>query len=104
MRVNNANTDNIKDLEQELATWELKFNQREEFWRNRLSDQMKLMEEFQKQANRAKSEQMSAMQYLSQRRQEQVGIDRKQSQLSSNNYNNVSQFIKPTHEQADQDN
>jgi hypothetical protein len=26
MRVNNANTDNIKDLEQELATWELKFN------------------------------------------------------------------------------
>ncbi len=55
MRVNNANTDNIKDLEQELATWELKFNQREEFWRNRLSDQMKLMEEFQKEANRAKS-------------------------------------------------
>ena len=29
-RINNANTENIKELEAELAKWEIKFNEREE--------------------------------------------------------------------------
>ena len=47
-RINNANTQNIKELEQELGKWEIKFNDREEFWRNRLSDQMKLLQDIQR--------------------------------------------------------
>lgn len=53
-RINNANTENIKELEAELGKWEIKFNDREEFWRKRLSDQMKLLEEIQREAQRAK--------------------------------------------------
>lgn len=29
MRINNANTDNIKELENELGKWEIKYNDRE---------------------------------------------------------------------------
>ena len=48
LRVNNANNDNIKDLETELANWEEKHNQREEFWRKRMAEQVKMMEDVQK--------------------------------------------------------
>ncbi len=29
MRINNANNDSIKDLEDELGKWEIKYNERE---------------------------------------------------------------------------
>jgi hypothetical protein len=48
LRVNNTQTENIKDIEGELADWEKKYSEREEFWRKRLSDQIKLMEDIQK--------------------------------------------------------
>lgn len=48
MRINNANTDNIKELEVELGKWEVKFNEREEFWRKRMADQMKLADDIRK--------------------------------------------------------
>jgi|JI9StandDraft_2_1071091.scaffolds.fasta_scaffold70000_2 hypothetical protein len=48
MRVNNTHIENAKELEAELASWETKHNQREEFWRKRLSEQVKLMEDLQK--------------------------------------------------------
>lgn len=54
MRVNNANTDNIKSLEEELGNWEVKYNEREEFWRKRMSDQMKLLEDIQKETVKVK--------------------------------------------------
>lgn len=48
MRIHNTHNDNIKELEEEMSNWEAKYNEREEFWRKRLSDQIKLMEEFQR--------------------------------------------------------
>ena len=60
MRINNANTDSIKDLEEELANWEVKFNEREEFWRKRMSDQMKLMEDIQKEVYSSKKAEKQA--------------------------------------------
>ena len=44
MRINNANNDSIKDLEDELGKWEIKYNERQEFWRKRMADQMKLVD------------------------------------------------------------
>lgn len=54
MRINHANTDNIKELQEELGKWEIKFNEREEFWRKRMSDQMKLLEDIQREAAKVK--------------------------------------------------
>ena len=54
MRVNNANTDTVKELEEELGKWEVKFNEREEFWRKRLADQVKVMEDLHKEATKSK--------------------------------------------------
>jgi hypothetical protein len=48
LRVNNAHAENLKEIEAELANWETKYNEREEFWRKRLAEQMKLMEDLQK--------------------------------------------------------
>ena len=64
MRINNANTDSIKDLEEELANWEVKFNEREEFWRKRMSDQMKLMEDIQKEVYSSKKAEKQAVLYF----------------------------------------
>lgn len=60
LRVNNTHAENAKELEAELANWEAKHNQREEFWRNRLNEQMKLMEDLQKEAAKSKQEQRNA--------------------------------------------
>lgn len=54
LRVNNAHTENIKDIEVELANWEKKYNEREEFWRKRLAEQMKLMEDLQKESAKSR--------------------------------------------------
>lgn len=60
MRVHNATNDSVTELEEQLAQWEVKFNAREEFWRKRISEQMKLMEDLQKEAAKAKEEQRNA--------------------------------------------
>lgn len=43
-----------------MADWEKKYSEREEFWRKRLSDQIKLMEDIQKEASKTKEEQRNA--------------------------------------------
>ena len=60
LRVNNANSDNIKDLEAELVGWEAKYSEREEFWRKRLAEQVKLMEDLQKEVTSSRQEQRNA--------------------------------------------
>lgn len=54
MRINNANNDSIKDLEDQLGKWEIKYNQREEFWRKRMADQMKLVDQIQREVQKTK--------------------------------------------------
>lgn len=95
LRVQNNHSENVKQLEEELSGWEIKFNEREEFWRKRLADQIKLMEEFQQEANKAKQEQISAMNYFQQKNHEQQSISKKYQNLNQANYNNISQFISP---------
>lgn len=54
MRVNNTHTENVKEIEAELANWEVKYNEREEFWRKRLAEQMKIMEDLQKEVTKGR--------------------------------------------------
>lgn len=60
MRINNANNDSIKDLEDELGKWEIKYNEREEFWRKRMADQMKLVDDIQKEVQKTKDNDIKA--------------------------------------------
>lgn len=64
MRINNSNTDNIKELEEELAKWDIKYNEREEFWRKRMADQMKLLEDIQREAAKVKESEHKAQMYF----------------------------------------
>ena len=42
-RINRQHLDHIKQIENELAVWDIKFTQREEFWRKRFNEQIKLV-------------------------------------------------------------
>lgn len=64
-------------MEAELAKWETKHNQREEFWRNRLSEQMKLMEDLQKEAAKSKQEEKNAELFLKGQALEEQRVDEK---------------------------
>ncbi len=66
LRINNANTDNIKELEQELAKWDVKYNEREEFWRNRMADQIKLSDDIKKEVDRVKDQEIKSLKLFKQ--------------------------------------
>lgn len=53
------------------------------------------MEEFQREANKAKQQQITTMNYFNQKREEQEQVNKKYQELNPGNFNNISQFIRP---------
>ena len=60
------------------------------------------MEEFQREANRAKQEQITAMNYFNHKNEEQQNVNKKYQDLNPNNFNNISQFIRSASNNAQQ--
>jgi len=75
-------TDNLKDLERDLADWELKYAKREDFWRKRYNDQMKLI--FNKTGGDAaeKTDVKKGADYLNKQRQTKEDTKRAETQAA----------------------
>lgn len=94
LRVNNTQTESIKEIEEELANWEKKFNEREEFWRKRLSEQMKLMEDIQKEAAKNRQEELNADRFFKQKERENEKASKQYESLPEERQLQISSMIK----------
>lgn len=94
LRVNNANNENIKEIEAELANWEVKYNEREEFWRKRLSEQMKLMEDIQKEVAKGREESRNAEHFFKEQRGQDKAIEEKYEALPEEKQARISSLVR----------
>ena len=75
MRINHSNQEAIREMQVELSKWEVKFSDREEFWRKRLTDQVKITESIQQEQSKQRQAEKHSAMFLS-KRQDEVDQDR----------------------------
>lgn len=75
MRINHSNQEAIREMQVELSKWEVKFSDREEFWRKRLTDQVKITESIQQEQSKQRQAEKHSAMFLN-KRQDEVDQDR----------------------------
>lgn len=104
MRINHSNQEAIREMQLELSKWEVKFNDRDEFWRKRLTDQVKITESIQEEQNKQRQTEKHSAMFLNKRQEEAEQdreMERKLNDISEMQRSkmNVSQYHQPQREE-----